>query len=82
VQGAPHSSVWPSVGRRFLVITGLTRFAISQSLLSILGDDPATLAFYGVEGTEVILLAALIALLPPVVLGGAVTATSLAGRRC
>jgi hypothetical protein len=60
--------VWPAARRRCLIIFGLTGFAISQPLLSVLGDDPVTLAYHGVSGGQLVLLCVLIALLPPVVL--------------
>jgi len=81
VHQARPTITWPSAGRRFLVIAGLTGFAISQPLLSILGDDPATLAFHGVQGGELIIIAGLIALVPPLVLWGAVTIAAIVDRR-
>jgi hypothetical protein len=54
--------------QQLLVLAGLTGFAISQPLLSILGDNPTTLAFHGVEGWALVSFAALIALGPPLVL--------------
>ena len=59
LRGARRSSrdVWPSSSRRFLMLAGLTGFAISQPLLSVLGDDPTTLAFHGVRGGQLARLA-------------------------
>jgi hypothetical protein len=62
--------------QQLLVLGGLTGFAISQPLLSVLGDNPTTLAFHGVEGWELVGFAALIALGPPVLLWCVVRATS------
>ena len=52
------------------MLLGLTGFAISQPLLSILGDAPTELAFYGLDGTDLVLLACLIAFVPPLGLWG------------
>ena len=52
------------------MLLGLTGFAISQPLLSILGDAPTELAFYGLDGTDLVRLACLIAFVPPLVLWG------------
>ncbi len=65
---AEPTPAWPSLVRRYLVLAGLTGFAISQPLLSVLGDDPVTLAYHGVDGVELVLLGALIAVVPPLVL--------------
>lgn len=72
---------WPSAGRRFLVIAGLTGFAISQPLLSVFGDDPTTLAFHGVEGSSLVLFAVLVAVVPPVSLWALVTGVGWVDRR-
>jgi hypothetical protein len=53
---------------RLLVLLGLTGFAISQPLLSILGDNPTTLAFYGVDGLQLLVFTLALAFLPPCVL--------------
>lgn len=58
--------------RAFLIVAGLTGVAISQPLLSVLGDAPATLALYGVEGADVVLVAAVVALGPVLALAGPV----------
>ncbi len=55
--------------RSLLIIAGLTGVAISQPLLSILGEAPATLAFHGVQGAELVLVAAVVALGPVLLLG-------------
>ncbi len=59
---------WPSTTRQLLVLTGLTGFAISQPLLSVLGDAPTELASYGVGGRELVALACLVAFAPPLLL--------------
>ncbi len=73
--------MWPSPGRQLLVLAGLTGFAISQPLLSILGDSPTILAFYGIEGPQLVALAALLAFGPPLVLWCITRAAALTGRR-
>ncbi len=54
-----------------MVVAGLSGFAISQPLLGIIGDEPATVAFYGIRGAELVMFAATIALVPPLVLWAA-----------
>ena len=44
--------------QQLMVLAGLTGFAISQPLLSVLGDNPTTLALHGIEGIELVALAA------------------------
>ena len=61
---------WPSPTRQLLVVTGLTGFAISQPVLSVLGEAPTELAYYGVDGSSLVWLACLIAFVPPTVLWG------------
>jgi hypothetical protein len=70
--------------RQLLVLLGLTGFAISQPMLSLLGDNPTAFTFYGVEGLSLVAFALIVALVPPLVLwalGLAVTAIDArAGR--
>jgi hypothetical protein len=70
--------------RQLLVLLGLTGFAISQPMLSLLGDNPTAFTFYGVEGASLVAFALVVALVPPLVLwavGLAVTAVDArAGR--
>ena len=61
--------------RSFLIISGLTGVAISQPLLSVLGQAPETLAVHGVHGLQVVEVAVGIALLPVVVLAVPVALT-------
>ena len=72
---------WPSAGRRLLIIVGLTGFAISQPLLSVLGDAPTTLAFHGVDGGSLLLVAICIALVPPLCLWALVSVVGLTHPR-
>ena len=65
---APRRATWRSPWRQALVLAGLTGFAISQPLLGLLGDNPTTLTFHGVEGVQVVQLALLVALGPPLAL--------------
>ena len=51
-----------------LAVVGLTGFAISQPVLSVLGDDVATLALHGVDGIELVLFALLVAAVPPILI--------------
>jgi hypothetical protein len=77
----PAAAIWRSPGRQLLVLAGLTGFAISQPLLSVLGDEPTILARHGIEGRELVALAVVIALVPPLVLWGVTRATAALGRK-
>ncbi len=52
-------------GAELLALTGL---AITQPVLDVLGDSPETFVFRGVEGTQLVLFALGVALLPALVL--------------
>ena len=62
------------------MLLGLTGFAISQPLLSVLGDDPTTLALHDIEGLSLLLFALLVAVVPPVVLWALVTGVGMINR--
>jgi hypothetical protein len=70
-----------SPGQRLLVLAGLTGFAIGQPLLSVLGDDPTTLAHHGVEGASLVLFAVGVALVPPLVLWAVVSLVTAVDQR-
>lgn len=65
---AVEAIAWPSARRRLLVLVGLSGFAISQPLLSVLGDEPTILVRYGIEGGSLVAFALLVAVVPPLVL--------------
>jgi hypothetical protein len=54
--------------RQLLVLLGLTGLAISQPLLSLMGQNPTVLAFYGVDGRWLVLYAVGLVVLPPAIL--------------
>lgn len=70
-----------SIGGRLLVLLGLTGFAISQPLLAVLGDNPATLSQAHVEGRWLIVVGLVIALAPPLALWGLCSVTWRISRR-
>lgn len=55
----------------FLEIFALSGFVVVQPLLHIVGGSPTFLIFYGLGAAEALLVAALLALVPPAVLWGA-----------
>ena len=65
----------------FLELAGLCGLAITQPLLDLIGRSPDFLLMERVNTTDVVLLAAAIALVPPVVLWLAGAAGGLAGGR-
>jgi hypothetical protein len=73
-------ALWRSPRRQLLVLLGLTGFAISQPVLSVLGGEPAVLAFHGAEGRGQAILALTIAFVPPLVLWGLGRLTTLVTR--
>lgn len=64
----PAERIWRSPLRQLLVLAGLAGFAISQPILGLLGDEPTILARHGIEGRELVLLAIVVAFVPPLVL--------------
>jgi hypothetical protein len=58
--------------QQLMVLAGMTGFAISQPILSTLGENPTTLAVHGLEGWALVAFAVLVALGPPLVLWGIV----------
>jgi Sulfatase len=62
----------PSVGRArlsdLLVLLGLSGFAFSQPMLSLLGDNPLVFTFYDVEGVGLVLFTIGLTLVPPIAL--------------
>ena len=53
-----------------LVITGLSGFAISQPVLSVLGDHPTLFTSSGVDGVTLVVFVLAVAFVPPLVLWG------------
>ena len=70
----PEPLVWRSPIRRHLAVIGLTGFAISQPLLAVFGDNPSTLSFHHAGRNELVALAVLIGIVPPLILIGVTTA--------
>jgi len=68
--------VWRSPIRRHLAVIGLTGFAVSQPLLAVFGDNPSTLSFHHTGRAELVVLALLIGLVPPLLL---IVATAAVG---
>lgn len=66
---------------QLLMITGLTGFAVSQPLLSVAGESPATFAFRSVEGLQLVLFALAVAFVPPLVIWGVLRLIALASAR-
>ena len=64
-----------------LVVFGLTGFAISQPLLSLLGDNPAVFTFHRLDGLDLVLFGLVVVLFPPVVLSALVVGASAIGPR-
>ena len=56
------------LGQQLLVLVGLSGLAISQPLLSLLGDNPTVFTFHNVGGGRLVLYAIAVAVLPPFVL--------------
>ncbi|MEM7142405.1 MAG: sulfatase-like hydrolase/transferase [Actinomycetota bacterium] len=54
--------------RRLLAITGLTGLVVAQPLLDLFGGSPATFQIHGVEGRAVLLFAAVVIVVPPLVI--------------
>jgi hypothetical protein len=67
--------------RELLVILGLTGFAISQPMLSLLGENPTVFTFHGVDGPLLVVFALGLALLPPLVLWGVGLGVTAIDRR-
>ena len=53
---------------RLLTIFGLTGFAISQPLLSVLGDNPTAFVSFGIDGWRIVAFALAVVAVPPLVL--------------
>ncbi|HEY8451605.1 MAG: sulfatase-like hydrolase/transferase [Micromonosporaceae bacterium] len=79
----------PAAGRRpgrgelvaFLELFALCGFVVVQPMLSVVGASPDFFIFHGVSGSEIALLVAVFALVPPVALWGLGLLSRLAGRR-
>jgi hypothetical protein len=67
--------------RAFVELFALSGFAIAQPLLDLFGRAPHQLAFRGAEGVDVVLFAAGVVLLAPLVLWLVAVPSNLAGAR-
>lgn len=68
-------------GSQLLALSGLTGFAVSQPLLSLAGENPTLFTFADLRGWEVLAVAVTVALVPPLVLWGAMVLLGLVDRR-
>jgi hypothetical protein len=66
---------------QLLMLGGLTGFAVSQPLLSVAGESPATFAFRSVEGLQLVVFALVIAFVPPLVLWAVLRLIALISRQ-
>ena len=66
---------------RLLTLFGLTGFAISQPLLSVLGDNPATFVSFGVDDWRIVAFGLAIVILPPTILWLAISLCSVLNAR-
>jgi hypothetical protein len=66
---------------QLLALLGLTGFAISQPLLSVLGNSPTLFVYSNFDGSAIAVFAVVLALVPPVILWLAVVAIGLVSRR-
>ena len=73
----PHAN---AIGQ-LLMITGLTGFAVSQPVLSVAGESPATFAFRSIEGVQLVLFALAVAFVPPLVIWGILRLIALVSAR-
>ncbi|CAN5873840.1 hypothetical protein BH23ACT2_BH23ACT2_25130 [soil metagenome] len=64
-----------------LALLGLTGFAVSQPLLSLAGENPTLFTFAEVRGSEVVAFAAVVALVPPLVLWAVVVVVGRVHRQ-
>jgi hypothetical protein len=67
--------------RHLLVLLGLTGFALSQPMLSLLGDSPILFSTHNVEGAALVVVVVGLTFLPPLVLWGLELAVSAVNRR-
>lgn len=69
--GLPRAPAWaPQPLARLLVLLGLTGFAITQPLLSILGEEPTFFTFRGATPSDIVAFSVLLAVLPALLLWG------------
>ena len=69
------------LGRRALELAVLCAFALAQPLFDLLGRNPEFFAVRGSPGADIVLFAAGLVLLPPLVLTGVEALAALAGPR-
>ena len=82
-RGIPDSGLRGSRSRlgQLLALLGLTGFAISQPILAVAGEDPSLFTFAGLRGSELVVLALSVALVPPLVLWTVVVVVGWSHRR-
>lgn len=82
LERASRSPSWAGsrLGQLFALV-GLTGLAISQPLLSVLGENPSLFVFDNVDGWRITAFALAVAVVPPLVLWLAVIAIGLVSRR-
>jgi hypothetical protein len=82
--GAAQASGPPWGGSRLgqlLALVGLTGLAISQPLLSVLGENPTLFVFNNVDGWRLVLFALGVAFVPPLIIWLVVVVIGFASRR-
>ncbi len=63
------------------MLLGLSGFAVSQPLLAVAGENPALFTFAGVQGTDLVVFALVVALVPPLLLWAATVAAAAVDRK-
>ncbi len=66
--------------QQFLVVVGLTGFAFTQPLLSLLGENPTLFSRYRVTDSAMVVFGLALAVVPPVLLWGIGAVTALVNR--
>ena len=69
------------LGRRALELVALCGFAVAQPLFELLGDNPEFFAVRGSPGSDIVLFAIALVVLPPLLLIGVEALAGLAGER-
>ena len=67
--------------RYFLEIVALTGFVVAQPVLDVFGRSPETFVFRGADRSDIVLFAAIVVAVPPLLLGAGAALTNLAGPR-
>ncbi len=63
------------------MLLGLSGFAVSQPLLAVAGDNPTLFTFAGVHGTDLVVFALVVALVPPLIFWGITIAAGVANGK-